>query len=300
MSKPRARMIDGKLVVIEPELMPPAPAAPAPPDRLPKAAPPAAPDAPPPRPMRSRGRHKPRAAPSQDTGEVLTTRRTRHGKRDDRWGPRGEPPTPDEFEHDLQVLADNSIVKLAEIYKLSRTHMYRVAHQLFPKRVFRNTPEIRYVVEDAGIDLANSHKKYSIREATQPEDAAVLVVWTGTEAVCQVCPNGSPVQTGKQFSSSCRHAMTVRRRVLDQRVSKPRYHPCDKCPWVKRGQPDLTPAIKQASVDGQWFCCHINMGTCIGAANYGNFHRQRSKSNASLVVDPSEGSEAQRPDAPGV
>jgi hypothetical protein len=45
--------------------------------------------------------------------------------------------------------------------------------------------------------------------------------------------------------------------------------PCESCPWTTKGQPDLTPAIRQAAVRGAWFCCHVHLGTCYGAKRYG-------------------------------
>lgn len=50
--------------------------------------------------------------------------------------------------------------------------------------------------------------------------------------------------------------------------------PCVKCPWIAKGQPDLTPEVRQAAVDGKWFCCHVHMGTCFGAQRYGDAKRQ--------------------------
>ena len=42
--------------------------------------------------------------------------------------------------------------------------------------------------------------------------------------------------------------------------------PCEACPWMKPKQPDITPEVRAAAVRGDWFCCHVNMGTCHGAA----------------------------------
>lgn len=46
--------------------------------------------------------------------------------------------------------------------------------------------------------------------------------------------------------------------------------PCSACPRVP-GRP-LSDAIedkhRQAAREGAWFCCHVNMGTCHGAANF--------------------------------
>jgi len=41
--------------------------------------------------------------------------------------------------------------------------------------------------------------------------------------------------------------------------------PCGQCPWIQPGQPDITPAVRQAAVEGAWFCCHVHLGTCYGA-----------------------------------
>lgn len=41
--------------------------------------------------------------------------------------------------------------------------------------------------------------------------------------------------------------------------------PCDKCPWLH--EPGvLTPEVRAAAERGDWFCCHVRMGTCAGAA----------------------------------
>lgn len=50
--------------------------------------------------------------------------------------------------------------------------------------------------------------------------------------------------------------------------------PCAACPWTAKGQPDLTEPVREAAVDGQWFCCHVHMGECSGAARYGAAKRQ--------------------------
>lgn len=41
--------------------------------------------------------------------------------------------------------------------------------------------------------------------------------------------------------------------------------PCSACPWIKKGQPDITPPVRVAAERGDWFCCHVHMGTCVGA-----------------------------------
>lgn len=44
--------------------------------------------------------------------------------------------------------------------------------------------------------------------------------------------------------------------------------PCEKCPWTLKGQPDITDELRQAAARGDWFCCHVNMGDCHGAARF--------------------------------
>lgn len=53
--------------------------------------------------------------------------------------------------------------------------------------------------------------------------------------------------------------------------------PCSACPWIQKGQPDITPELRQLAQAGTWFCCHVNMGTCHGAA----------KQHASEAASPS-------------
>jgi len=43
--------------------------------------------------------------------------------------------------------------------------------------------------------------------------------------------------------------------------------PCEQCPWTIKGQPDITSTMRSANDKGEWFCCHVNMGTCHGAKN---------------------------------
>lgn len=43
--------------------------------------------------------------------------------------------------------------------------------------------------------------------------------------------------------------------------------PCPQCPWTEKGQPLITEELKKARDAGEWFCCHVNMGTCHGAQN---------------------------------
>lgn len=44
--------------------------------------------------------------------------------------------------------------------------------------------------------------------------------------------------------------------------------PCGACPWVQKGQPDITSDVRAAAERGQWFCCHVHLGTCHGARRY--------------------------------
>jgi hypothetical protein len=55
--------------------------------------------------------------------------------------------------------------------------------------------------------------------------------------------------------------------------------PCDACPWVSKEARDksaLTPAVRDAAVRGEWFCCHIHQGTCHGARRYGESKRRQT------------------------
>lgn len=45
-----------------------------------------------------------------------------------------------------------------------------------------------------------------------------------------------------------------------------RASPCAACPWMQKGQPDITPEVREAAEAGAWFCCHVHLGTCHGAA----------------------------------
>lgn len=46
--------------------------------------------------------------------------------------------------------------------------------------------------------------------------------------------------------------------------------PCSACPWVSRDPRDKAavsaPAAQEAMKSGRWFCCHVDLGTCHGAA----------------------------------
>jgi hypothetical protein len=44
--------------------------------------------------------------------------------------------------------------------------------------------------------------------------------------------------------------------------------PCDACPWSAKGQPDLTDELRARAAAGNWFCCHVKLGTCWGVARY--------------------------------
>jgi ribonuclease HI len=63
-----------------------------------------------------------------------------------------------------------------------------------------------------------------------------------------------------------KHMAVRRKEVKDQESAKPK--PCTVCPWIQKGQPDITEELKSLAKSGEWFCCHKNLGTCIGAANY--------------------------------
>ena len=48
--------------------------------------------------------------------------------------------------------------------------------------------------------------------------------------------------------------------------------PCAKCPWTSK-DPEVKALMEkhkvhEAAAKGAWFCCHVNMGTCHGAARY--------------------------------
>lgn len=60
--------------------------------------------------------------------------------------------------------------------------------------------------------------------------------------------------------------------------------PCHDCPWTKKGQPDLDDALRARAESGVWFCCHVRLGTCIGAENYG----QRSRDDKSRGTQRAE------------
>lgn len=53
--------------------------------------------------------------------------------------------------------------------------------------------------------------------------------------------------------------------------------PCADCPWtsgLRRDVLALTEDVKQSAIDGKWFCCHVNLGTCHGARRFGNAKRK--------------------------
>jgi len=41
--------------------------------------------------------------------------------------------------------------------------------------------------------------------------------------------------------------------------------PCARCPWLVEHEL-LTPEVQAAGLAGEWFCCHVRMGTCTGVA----------------------------------
>jgi hypothetical protein len=49
--------------------------------------------------------------------------------------------------------------------------------------------------------------------------------------------------------------------------------PCKACPWTEKGQPLITDELRECAKQGQWFCCHVNMGTCHGAERFGESKR---------------------------
>jgi hypothetical protein len=47
--------------------------------------------------------------------------------------------------------------------------------------------------------------------------------------------------------------------------------------------------IKSAAREGQWFCCHVNLGTCHGAAKYGRQQeRQTQRERLARTAIPSQ------------
>jgi hypothetical protein len=54
----------------------------------------------------------------------------------------------------------------------------------------------------------------------------------------------------------------------DKLIGKPR----NGCPWTSRAERDkaaLSDNLKRAAARGDWFCCHVRLGTCHGAKLYG-------------------------------
>lgn len=46
--------------------------------------------------------------------------------------------------------------------------------------------------------------------------------------------------------------------------------PCPACPWISKEARDIiAPLYRDAAGAGQWFCCHVNLGTCWGAVRFG-------------------------------
>jgi hypothetical protein len=45
---------------------------------------------------------------------------------------------------------------------------------------------------------------------------------------------------------------------------------CAACPWIQKHPDKDVQAMKKQALPslkaGQWFCCHVNLGTCHGAA----------------------------------
>lgn len=62
------------------------------------------------------------------------------------------------------------------------------------------------------------------------------------------------------------------------------HRPCADCPWVS-GQPrdreaTTQPSVEQAMKRGDWFCCHVNMGTCYGAKLRYEQHQKKVEAHA--------------------
>lgn len=51
--------------------------------------------------------------------------------------------------------------------------------------------------------------------------------------------------------------------------------PCTECPWTKKDMPDISDELKNVAITGGWFCCHVNMGSCSGAINYGKANERK-------------------------
>lgn len=47
---------------------------------------------------------------------------------------------------------------------------------------------------------------------------------------------------------------------------------------MEYGQPDITTEVRLAAERGDWFCCHVHMGTCSGAVLVHNAARRQEKS----------------------
>ena len=60
--------------------------------------------------------------------------------------------------------------------------------------------------------------------------------------------------------------------------------PCDKCPWTEKGQPLITDQLKETAKKGTWFCCHVNMGECFGAKNFGETQNRLKPKNKNETV----------------
>lgn len=52
--------------------------------------------------------------------------------------------------------------------------------------------------------------------------------------------------------------------------------PCKACPWVEKGQPLITDELRACARRGEWFCCHVNLGTCFGAERFGDAERAKA------------------------
>lgn len=47
--------------------------------------------------------------------------------------------------------------------------------------------------------------------------------------------------------------------------------PCAHCPWTDAAQDvdAIVPGASASAKAGDWFCCHVHMGTCWGAVRFG-------------------------------
>ena len=60
---------------------------------------------------------------------------------------------------------------------------------------------------------------------------------------------------------------------------------CKGCPWLKKGQPDITDELRAACHNGQWFCCHENMGDCEGAKLEHDKNKRNNIKDGKTTID---------------